>query len=311
MRNVLDRLFSRADLATTAVVVMVGDSILAERYAERYSVTTPLQGWSVKKSVLNALIGILVREGRLRVEDFAPVGAWQKPDDPRRRITVDHLLRMTSGLALAETNSGFDRVSRMIFLESDMAAFAAAAPLTAAPGQHWQYSTGNSAILGSIIRDAAGGKPLDAIHFAEEALFRPLGMHTAILEVDITGTPAAMYASARDWARFGRLFAADGVVNGVRILPEGWVEYSVSPTLDRGYGAGWWRGGKHWRPDWPLPDDAFFASGHLHQKVVVIPSANVVIARFGNTHAVDDGFGVLAQEVLRAVRGASQNDRSR
>jgi CubicO group peptidase (beta-lactamase class C family) len=161
--------------------------------------------------------------------------------------------------------------------------------------------TGVSAELQQIIDDLAGGRAEDVIRFADESLFRPVGMSTAVLEVDATGTPSAMYASARDWARFGLLFASDGVVRGERILPEGWVSYSVSPTLGRGYGAGWWLGGPQWRPDWQLPADAFFASGMMHQRVLVIPSARLVIARFGTTHPADDGFGTLAQEVLRAI----------
>jgi CubicO group peptidase (beta-lactamase class C family) len=304
IRSVLDRLFSRPDLATTAVVVMQGDAVVAERYAQGYGMTTRLQGWSLKKSVVNALVGILVGQGRLAVHGRAPVPAWDHDGDARRAITIDHLLRMTSGLALAETNSGFDPVSRMLFLERDMAAFAERATLEAVPGSQWRYSTGNTALLARILRDLLGGSAEDVARFAQSALFDPLGMSTALLEFDATGAPTAMYASARDWARFGRLFATDGAMNAKRILPEGWVTYSTSPTLQRGYGAGWWLGGPIWRPEWRLPADAFFASGHLHQKVLVIPSAQLVIARFGVTHAADDGFGTLAEEVLGALQPA-------
>ncbi|HEY3287271.1 MAG TPA: serine hydrolase [Gemmatimonadaceae bacterium] len=301
VRAVLDRAFSRPELATTAVVVLHGDSIIAERYASGYGTMTRLQGWSLKKSVINAVVGILVREGRLDVHQRAPVRAWSRSGDPRRAITVDDLLRMTSGLALRETNSGFDPVSRMLYLERDMAAFAELAHLEAPPGSEWHYSTGNTVILGRIIRDAVGGSADDVARFARAALFAPVGMRTAVLEFDATGVPIAMYASARDWARFGRLFATDGVVGVQRILPEGWVTYSTTPTLQSGYGAGWWLGGPSWRPDWRLPSDAFYAAGHLHQKVLVIPSAGIVIARFGTTHAPDDGLGVVAQEVLGAL----------
>jgi len=302
IRSVLDRAFSRADLATTAVVVMHGDSVIAEQYAPGYGVMTRLQGWSLKKSVVNALVGILVGQGRLVLHERAPVPAWDRDGDARRGITIDHLLRMTSGLALAETNSGFDPVSHMLFLERDMAAFAERAALEAVPGSQWRYSTGNTAILARLIRDVLGGRAEDIARFAREALFDPLGMSTALIEFDATGAPTAMYASARDWARFGRLFATDGAMNGRRILPEGWVTYSTSPTLQSGYGAGWWLGGPAWRPDWRLPADAFYAAGHLHQKILVIPSARLVIARFGVTHVGDDGFGVLAEEVLAGIQ---------
>ena len=301
LRAVLERLFARPDLATKAVVVIHDGRIIAERYAPGYGTTTPMQGWSVRKSVINALVGILVRHGRLVVEQPAPVPLWRNPADPRHEITIDHLLRMTSGLALGETRSGFDPVSRMLFLEPDMAAFAERARLEAKPGSRWQYSTGNTVILSRIIRDAVGGTPGDVLRFARRELFEPLGMSSMILEFDAAGTPTSMYASARDWARFGMLFANGGMYDGQRILPEGWIRYSTSPTLNRGYGAGWWLGGPRWRRDWSLPDDAFYASGHLHQKLLVVPSARLVIARFGVTHLDDDGFGWLAENVLSTL----------
>lgn len=298
---VLDRVFARPDLATKAVVVIHDGRIIAERYAPGYTTTTAMQGWSVRKSVINALVGILVRQGRLAVEQPAPVASWRNPADPRHEITVDHLLRMTSGLALAETRSGFDPVSRMLFLERDMAAFAERARLEAKPGSRWQYSTGNSVILSRIIRDAVGGAPGDVVRFARRELFEPLGMSTVILEFDAAGTPTSMYASARDWARFGMLFANGGIHDGQQILPEGWIPYSTSPTRNRDYGAGWWLGGPRWRRDWALPDDAFYAGGLLHQKLLVVPSARLVIARFGVTHVDDDGFGWLAENVLSTL----------
>lgn len=300
LRAILDRVFARRDLGTKAIVIIHDGRIVAERYAPGYGTTTPVQGWSVRKSVNNALVGILVRQRRLAVSQPAPVSSWR--NDPRRKITIDHLLRMTSGLALAETNSGFDPVSRMLFLERDMAGFAERARLEAAPGSRWKYTTGNTIILGRIIRDVVGGTPEDVVRFARRELFEPLGMSTAILECDAVGTPSSMYASARDWARFGTLFADDGVHNGQRILPEGWIHYSTSPTLDSGYGAGWWLGASHLSREWALPRDAFYASGHLHQKVLVVPSARLVIARFGVTHADDDGFGWLAENVFSALQ---------
>lgn len=300
LRAILDRLFARRDLATKAIVIIQDGRIVAERYAPGYGTMTPLQGWSVRKSVINALVGILVRQRRLEVSQPAPVPLWR--NDPRREITIDHLLRMTSGLALAETNSGFDPVSRMLFLERDMAGFAERARLEAKPGSRWKYTTGNTIILGRIIRDVSGGTPEGVVRFARRELFEPLGMSTATLEFDAAGTLTSMYASARDWARFGVLFADGGVHTGQQILPDNWIRYSTSPTRDSGYGAGWWLGGAQWRRDWALPNDAFYASGLLHQKLLVVPSARLVIARFGVTHGDDDGFGWVAENVLSALQ---------
>lgn len=300
IRRALDRIFARRDLGTKAVVVMHRGEIIAERYGPGYGPETPLRGWSVAKSITNALIAILVRDGRLNVHDPAPVTAWRS--DERRQISIDHLLRMTSGLALHESGSGFDPVSRMLMVETDKAGFAIGAPLEAPPGHQWRYSTGNTVILSRIIRDAVGGRGRDVADFSRRELFERVGMRNTTLELDVTGTPTgSVYASARDWARFGELYRNDGCVAGRRILPIGWVSYSTRPTLDTGYGAGFWLGGSTWRPDWSMPPDAFYASGHLHQKVLIVPSYELVIARFGVTHSADDGFGYLAVEVLRAL----------
>jgi CubicO group peptidase (beta-lactamase class C family) len=199
--------------------------------------------WSMNKSVVNALVGILVRQGRLAVGAPAPVPAWCDPSDPRHAITVEQLMRMTSGLALDETNSGFDPASRMLFTEPDMAGFAQSAALAAPPGTRYHYSSPSTLILSRVIRDAVGGRAEDVRRFAERELFAPLGMRGVTLEFDATGTQVGstyMYATARDWARFGLLYANDGIADGRRILPEGWVAYSASPTLGsrNGYAAG-------------------------------------------------------------------------
>ncbi len=311
LKAAFDRIFARRDLGTKAIVVMHDGRIIAERYATGYGPDTPLRGWSVAKSVMNALIGILVREGRLRVNEPAPVPAWQEPGDPRRAITIDHLLRMTSGLAIDETGSGFDPVSRMLMVERDMAGFAEESRLEAVPGTRWRYTSGNTLILCRIIRDSVGGTAEDVVRFAQQELFEPLAIRSVMLEFDATGTPNdSVYASARDWARFGQLYLDDGVVDGRRILAKGWVDYSTTPTLRSGYGAGFWLGGASWRPDWRVPSDAFYASGHLHQKILIVPSRRLVIARFGVTHARDDAFGYLAEEVIGALDQLEQRNTS-
>jgi len=312
LKAAFDRIFARRDLGTKAIVVMHEGQVVAERYAAGYDADTPLRGWSVAKSVVSALIGILVREGRLRIDQPAPVPAWHDPQDPRRAITIDNLLRMTSGLAIEETLSGFDPVSRMLMVERDMAGFAERARLEAAPGSRWRYTSGNTLILCRIIRDSVGGKPEDVVRFARRELFDPLGMASVTLEFDAAGTPTdAVFATARDWALFGQLYLDDGVAGKRRILPTDWVAYSTTPTLGRGYGAGFWLGGPTWRPDWPMPSDAFYAAGHLHQKLLIVPSRRLVIARFGVTHASDDGFGYLAEEVLGALQESEQRNAAR
>jgi CubicO group peptidase (beta-lactamase class C family) len=281
-----------------AIVILHGGKLVAERYAPGYGAQTPILGYSVSKSVINALLGILVRQKKLSVEQRAPVPEWDNPSDPRHAITIDQLLRMNSGLALEESDTGLDPVSRMLFLESDMAGFAEHAQLKAAPGTKWEYTSGNTLILSRIIRDAVGGRAVDVVEFARKELFEPLGITTATIEFDATGTPVGsiyVLASARDWARFGMLYLNDGVVNGRRILPEGWVNYSAAPTLDADYGAGFWTNrGSHRNAEARIhagmPEDAFYGSGNLGQRVVIIPSAGIVIVRLGLTHS--PGFDI-------------------
>jgi CubicO group peptidase (beta-lactamase class C family) len=312
LRAALDRTFAepaQPPYRQTAAVVVVRDGrVIAERYAPGYTIETPVLGYSVTKSVFSALAGILVRQGRLSMDAPAPIPRWQGAADPRRPITIDMLVRMTSGLDIPETNREYDAVARMILIERDMAGFAERANLATAPGKAWKYTSGNTLILSRIIRDAVGGGPAGFLEFAQRELFGPLGMRTVTIEFDSAGTPIGstyLYASARDWARFGMLYLEDGVAGGRRILPEGWVRYSAAQTLDSPYAAGFWRGSRALRARWGWPEDAFFASGLLGQRIMVIPSEQLVVARFGNAHSANydlEGFVRLVADVREAFR---------
>jgi CubicO group peptidase (beta-lactamase class C family) len=273
-----------------AIVVMHDGQVIAERYAPGFMPDTPLLAYSVSKSVINALVGILVGQGRLDVHTPVPVAAWRAPDDPRHGLTLDNLLRMTSGLALTEDDSGFDPVSIMLFQQPDMAAYAAQAKLRDPPGTVWNYSSGNTLIVAGVLRDAVGGGAAGMIRFAHRQLFDPIGMQHVLMEFDGAQTligSTRFYASARDWARFGQLYLDGGMVGGRRILPVGWNTYSSSPTLDAPYGAGFWTnvaapGDTAPRID-GLPSDAYFASGMNGQRILIVPSKRLVIVRFGST----------------------------
>jgi CubicO group peptidase (beta-lactamase class C family) len=312
----LDRAFLERDQPpfrrTAAVLILHDGRIIAERYAPGYGVDTPILGFSLTKSVMNALTGILVLQGRLQPGERAPVPAWSDPDDLRHLITVEQLIRMTSGLDLDEENAGFANPSdQMLYLARDMTGFAEKAKLVAPPGTRWAYSSGSTHILAQIIRDRTGGQPLDALDFAQRELFDPLGMRNPVVELDSTGTMVGshyMLATARDWARFGQLYLNDGVVDGRRILPEGWVEFSARATLGTNYGAGFWTN----RTTTPeanarvaagMPRDAFFASGNLGQRIVILPSQHLVIVRMGDaTGPRNDIAGLL--ELVRSAIGA-------
>jgi CubicO group peptidase (beta-lactamase class C family) len=282
---------------TRAVLVLHDGAIVAERYAQGFGPDSALPGWSVTKSVLGALIGILVEEKRLSLEDRALLPEWQLPDDPRAAISVEDLLRMRSGLEFSEiyTDPRAD-VTQMLYARSDMAAFAASKRLSAPPGTTWHYSSGTTNILSRIVRQTVGEREYH--EFPRRALFAPLGMSSAVIEADAAGTfvgSSYMFATARDWARFGQLYLDDGAWGGRRILPAEWARFSSIATPqspDGCYGAHWWLkvprelGGETESAS-RIPRDAFFALGHEGQTLTVIPSRRLVVVRLGLSVYVD------------------------
>jgi CubicO group peptidase (beta-lactamase class C family) len=324
----LDRAFAEPDAPpfrrTKAIVVVKDGHVVAERYADGYGIDTPILGFSATKSVMSALIGVLVRQGKLSLHEPAPIAAWQSAGDSRHAITVDQLLRHTAGLALgsslqASLGAALEPVNRMKFMETDMAAYAESMPLATPSGSAWNYHDGNFTILSHLVRNATGGHPADVLRFARSELFGPLGMHNVTLEFDGAGTPegsSQMLASARDWARFGLLYLNDGVVGEKRILPEGWVNYSASPTPSAwvGIGAGFWtnRGdsfGANYRAERGMPRDAFFAKGTIGQYVIIIPTERLVIVRLGrspNWPPEADGVFQLVSDVIATTGGKAK-----
>jgi CubicO group peptidase (beta-lactamase class C family) len=316
LKAALDHAFEEPDAPpfrrTKAVVVVRDGIIIAERYADGVTIDTPLLGFSMTESVINALIGIMTQQGMVSPSIPAPIPEWRAASDPRHVIEVEHLLRMTTGLALDETNSGFDASSQMLYLHNDMAGFAVKAQPIAPPGTRWAYSSPTTQLLARIIRDAVGG-PEQTLAYAWRELFNPLGMRDVTLEFDGAGTLQAstyMLASARDWARFGLLYLNDGVLAGKRILHEDWVDFSAAATLDTDYGAGFWTNrSEHQhakaRVRLGVPRDAFFASGDLGQRVVIIPSQQMVVVRLGDsTHPAGDinGLARLVKEAIAATQ---------
>lgn len=296
LQTALDRAFSEPDpelrRRTRAVVIVYNDRIVAERYAPGFTKDTPLLEWSMSKSVTNALVGILVKRGKLFLDMIAPVPEWSETQDARHKITIDQLLRMSSGLEFEEEYGDLtsDAV-QMLYVQRDMAAFAARKPLIHPPDSIWYYSSGTANILSRIVSHAIGSDE-DYVNFPRQYLFGPLGMSSVVFEPDGSGTfigSSLLYASARDWARFGLLYLNDGVWKGKRILPEGWVTYSTTPTPNAPlgqYGALFWlNAGERNNPSnkrWPtLPQDIFYCDGHDGQHVVIVPSYDLIIVRLG------------------------------
>ncbi len=272
---------------TRAVLVVYDDEIVAEKYAEGFDASQRFLGWSMTKSIFHALYGIAVRQGKLTIHDHLPF--WQEPGDPRSAVTIDMLLRMSSGLDYNE----FDvmpptALTTMIFLQPGAGDYAATLPLGRTPDTAWAYASAGTNILSKVLRHLYGDDAYYALPYRE--LFSRIGMRSAIMEADASGTfvgSSLMYATARDYARFGLLYQHDGIWQGERILPEGWVEYGRTPTPTAGdahYGAHWWLISRSAREKAtaegrPLPEDIFFASGFEGQFIVVIPSRKLVIVQ--------------------------------
>ena len=300
IQRVVERSFTEPDpkrqRRTRAIVVLRDGEIIAEQYAAGFNAAMPLPGWSMAKSVLNALIGILVGQNSLSLQDKALLPEWQPPD-PRAAITIDDLLRMRSGLKFSEIYSNFSSdVIEMLFNQPDTAGYAARQPLDCVPGTTWSYASGSSNILSALVRRVVGDR--EYRDWPSRVLFEPLGMTSAILEPDASGTfvcSSFMLATARDWARFGELFRHGGVWNGQRILPEGWVAYSTTPTPQSpggNFGSHWWLKlqpeiGGDTAAAARLPADTFFAIGHEAQTLTVIPSQRLVVVRLGMSIYID------------------------
>jgi CubicO group peptidase (beta-lactamase class C family) len=294
LQQVLQKAFEEVDpkkvLSTRAVVVLYDGKLIAEKYAPGYDLHSKILGWSMAKSVISALIGILVKEGKLKAEMPAPVPEWQHQNDPRHAITLEHLLQQTSGLRFEEDYTKASEATNMFFRRGDMAAFAAARPLEHTPGTVFNYSSGNTNLLSRIIRQTVGEATYHS--FAAFALFHKIGMYSAVMEPDASGTfvgSSFMYATARDWARFGLLYYHNGVWKGEQILPVGWVKKTSSPSaadLQKHYGYQFWLNGfdkknmsKRLYPD--VPADLYFADGFGGQEVYIIPSKKLVAVRLG------------------------------
>jgi CubicO group peptidase (beta-lactamase class C family) len=299
----VDRLFSDTAAGdTNALIVMHGGRIVAERYAEPYGQDTRFLGWSMTKCVTGLMIGQLVADGRLRLDETAPVPAWQRPGDPRGEITLRQLLQMRSGLRHAESAEpryASDTV-RMLYLDGrdDMASYAEAQPLEAEPGRRFEYSTATSVILADLAartltesRDPSVRRQTVA-DYLRNRLFEPVGMHSMQPEFDSAGTfigGTMLHGTARDWAKLGEMLRNGGAVAGAQIVPRGWVALMTRPSpREAAYGIQLWlnrartEGEDVLFPD-RAPSSLFACVGHLGQYVIVSPAQRLTVVRLGKT----------------------------
>lgn len=291
LREACDYAFSpdaEPDIGVTrALLVARGGAIIAERYADDLGPASLLPSWSMAKSVLHAIVGTLAADGRLDLHAPAAVPQWRSPGDPRAAITLDHLLRMSDGLAFREEYVDSDRsdVIPMLFGEGkdDVASYAAAFPAAHAPGTVWSYSSGTSNIVSGIVARLFGSEPAAYGGYMRRALFERIGMRSADPRFDAAGTwigSSFVFCTARDFARFGLLYLRGGAWDGQQVLPEAWVEYArtVAPACATGeYGAHWWI--------YPERPGVFWASGFQGQRIIVAPEHDIVIVRSAQSSA--------------------------
>lgn len=319
LARAVDRLFSQSETAETrAVIVMHDGRTVAERYAPGYHENTRFVSWSMAKTVTGVLIGLLVADGRLRLDESVPVPSWQRAGDPRGEITLRQLLQMRSGLRHTEAGDPVyesDEV-RMLFLDGRdaMAAHAEAQPLEAEPGKKWEYSSNTTVILADIAARVLTPSTDPAERrrvlndYLRSRLFEPLGMKSMVPEYDAAGTligGSLMHATARDWARFGEFLRNKGSVNGAQLVPPGWIEFMTTPNpRNAGYGAQVWlnraQPGESSPPFPGAPRSAFSMNGHLGQFVLISPTQGLTVVRLGRT--LDSNLEPVKKQLGQIVR---------
>lgn len=268
---------------TYALLVVKAGELVYERYDAGANAFYLQYSWSMAKSITHALVGILVRQGRLDVSAPAAVPEWQH--DARAEITLDQLLRMSSGLGFNEdyVDGGVSDVIPMLQFEGrhDTGAFAAAKPLAHSPGAVWSYSSGTTNIICRILKEVVGGGASGMLRFMNDELFEPIGVRSATPKFDTSGTfigSSFLFAIPQDFARFGLLYLRGGSWDGREILSPDWVDYARTPTFrdaESCYGAHWWM-----KPDNP---DIFYCSGYDGQRIVCFPDRDLIIVRCGRT----------------------------
>lgn len=303
LEKAIDKAFANQETKKTRTVLVVyKDHIIAEKYTAGFSSTTPILGWSMTKSVLATLFGILEKENRININSAAPIAAWQ--EDNRKQITINHLLRMQSGLAWNEDYASISDVTKMLFLDADMTKAQIEKEAIANPTEIWNYSSGTSNLLSGILRKQFKTHQ-EYLDFPYAALIDKVGMHSMLLEADMKGNfvgSSYAWANTRDWAKFGLLYLHKGNWNGTQIFNPSWVTYITTPTLhsDGTYGAHFWlnSGGKFQ----DVPKDLFSANGYQGQYVFVIPSKDLVVVRTGLAEDPEFNINEFLSEIIGAIK---------
>lgn len=291
---------SEEPFGTRAVVVLKNGKLIAERYSKGFDKDSKQVGWSMTKSIFNALIGIAIQQEEL--EGLDQTNLFPEWKDERKNISLKHLLQMNSGLSWNEDYSTVSEATNMLYDKDNMVDFAMNQPMEAKIGKHWEYSSGTSNLLSGILRDRMTSQ--EYINFPYVHLFDKIGAPSFILETDASNNFVASsyaWATARDWAKFGQLFLNKGVVDNKQILPPDWTEFTTEIAHDsKGqYGAQFWLPTKEEYPN--SPKDMYFADGFQGQRIFIIPSEDLVIVRLGLTRFDPPNYDELVVGIIEAL----------
>jgi len=296
LNTALDSVFEGEE-RTRGVVILYKNKLIAERYGDEFNQSTPLLGWSMNKSIINAMVGIMKKQNRLDLSDKALFEEWEK--DERKSIALNDLMHMSSGLDWDEGYGGLSDVTKMLYKTGTASGYAMAKQFSVKPDSTWIYSSGTSNIISKYLRNKINNDK-EYHNFPYLELFKKIGASSFFYETDAEGTFVGSsfgYATTRDWAKFGLLYLNDGIANGERILPEGWAKYSQTPAKASNgqYGAQFWL-----NADSEI--DEFMCIGHHGQMVSIIPSKDLVIVRLGLS--IDKRFNTnkFIQNVVNSIK---------
>ena len=306
---------------TAAFVVTHKGRIIAERYGERISSTTPLESWSMGKSLSGTLLGILIRQGAYTLDQPAPIPEWQTPGDPRATIRIADILHMSSGLRIrAPQDPDFDPSGPYpdhLYLYTggvDSFKYAATRPLQWAPNTVGRYRNTDPVLVNYLTRLALEKRGEHYHSFPQRALFDKIGIRTMVLDTDPYGnflTHGYELGSGRDWARLAVLYLQDGVWNGERILPEGYVKFvsTLAPAWKADgrpiYGGLFWLNGDS---TFPAPKESFYMAGVGGQTVLIVPSHQLAVVRLGHYKGATPG-GVALRKAVGLLMAAIPAER--
>ncbi len=285
---------------TRAAVVVYKNKIIAERYADGFTKDSKILGWSMTKSIVSTLFGVLENQNKMDVFGKAPFESWQKDD--RKDITIHNLLQMNSGLEWEEDYNTISDVSKMLFLERDMTKIQIDKPLVGKPNESWNYSSGTTNLLSGILRKQFKTHQ-EYLDFWYSNLIDKIGMNSMVVEADLAGNyvgSSYAWATPRDWSKLGLLYLNNGLWNGEQLFTKEWVKYATTPTptSDGWYGAQiWLNAGKRY-PN--VPTNMYSFNGYQGQNVFVLPDQDLVVVRMGLTKNAD--IDVLLSEIIKCVK---------